>query len=179
MTPSEFRQLFAEQVGFVWRVLERHGVPQRELEDGCQEVFFVVFRRLAEFQGRSSLKTWIYGIAVRVAVGMRRKAYRRRELLVDGPESATGAEPFDAVAENEARALLMAALAELPRTKREVFVLYELEELTVAEAAAALDVSENTALYRLYAARAAVSAFARRSELRKTAKLHAKQRTGS
>ena len=73
----------------------------------------------------------------------------------------------------------MAALAELPRTKREVFVLYELEEMTVGEVAAALNVPENTALYRLYGAREAVSAFARRSALRKTAKLHATRRTGS
>lgn len=179
MTSSEFRHLFAEQAGFVWRVLERHGVPARELEDGCQEVFFVVYRRFGEFEGRSSLKTWIYGIAVRVAIGMRRKAFRRRELLVEPTEQATGEQPFDAAATNEARALLMAALAELPRTKREVFVLYELEEMTMAEVAAALNVPENTALYRLYGAREAVLAFARRSSLRKTAKRRAAQRTGS
>lgn len=176
MTSSEFRQLFAEQVGFVYRILQRHGVPDRDLEDGCQEVFLTVFRRAPAFEGRSSFRTWVYGIAVRIALGMRRKAFRRRELLTEAPEPATGPEPFDARVRREAEALLTACLAELPRPKREVFVLYELEDMTMAEVAGALNIPENTALYRLYGAREAVAAFVRRSELRGK---NAKQRTGS
>ena len=63
LSPSEFRIPFDAHVAFVWRVLRRHGVPERELEDGCQEVFVVVHRKVAEFEGRSSVRTWIYGIA--------------------------------------------------------------------------------------------------------------------
>ena len=51
----------------MWRALQRHGVPERELADACQEVFLVVHRREAIFEGRSSVRSWLYGIALRVA----------------------------------------------------------------------------------------------------------------
>jgi RNA polymerase sigma-70 factor (ECF subfamily) len=73
MNHEQFRGLFDLHAAFVWRVLARHGVPRRELEDGCQEVFLVLYRRAAELDGRSSLRTWLYGVAVRVALGMRRR----------------------------------------------------------------------------------------------------------
>jgi RNA polymerase sigma-70 factor (ECF subfamily) len=166
MTSDEFRRVFAEHMGFVWRVLLRHGVAARELEDGCQEVFLVVWKRIDAFEGRSSLRTWLYSIAVRVAIAMRRRAFRRRELLADQvPERWTEASQFDESAQSEARALLMAALSGLPQPKREVFVLYELEDMTMAEVAAALDVAENTALSRLYAAREQVQSFVRKHAL--------------
>jgi RNA polymerase sigma-70 factor (ECF subfamily) len=162
-----FKQLFDEHSAFVWRILRRHGVPLRELEDACQEVFLVVFRRLPEFEGRSSLRTWIYGIAVRVALGLRRRAFMRRELLSENsPDSYAPTDVFDAYAQHEVQRLLHAALLELPRAKREVFVLYELEGMTIAESADALGVPENTALYRLYGARKALAASLRKRELR-------------
>jgi RNA polymerase sigma-70 factor, ECF subfamily len=162
-----FKQLFEEHSGFVWRVLRRHGVPERELEDACQEVFLVVHRRIPEFEGRSSLRTWIYGIAVRVGLGLRRKAFMRRELLVTGPEDVTSSfDVVDMYARYEAQLWLKNALAELPRAKREAFVLYELEEMTIAETATALGIPENTALYRLYGARKNIAAALRKRELR-------------
>ncbi|HEX4351880.1 MAG TPA: sigma factor, partial [Polyangiales bacterium] len=78
MNSNEFRPLFDRHVAFVWRVLRRHGVPPNELEDGCQEVFLVLFKRYAEFEHRSSLRTFLYGIAVRVASALRRRAHHRR-----------------------------------------------------------------------------------------------------
>lgn len=59
----------------------------------------------------------------------------------------------------------MAALATLPRVRREVFLLYELEDMTVVEAAEALGIRENTALYRLHAARDGIAAFVRKQDL--------------
>lgn len=163
MRAVPFRQLFDEHSDFVWRVLRRHGVPVRELEDACQEVFLVVFRRLPEFEGRSSLRTWVYGIAVRVAIAFRRRAFVRRESLsAQAPDAALESEVVDFYAQRDAQLLLHAALSELPRPKREVFILYELEGMTVAETGAALGVPENTALYRLYAARKIVAASLRR-----------------
>jgi RNA polymerase sigma-70 factor (ECF subfamily) len=168
MNPSDFRQLFDEHTGFVWRVLRRHGVPSRDLEDGCQDVFLVVFRSYEAFEGRSTVRSWLYGIAVRVALGRRRRAHVRREQLSD-PTSArpvpdAAPDGFDAALQSEARALLAAALEALPAAKREVFVLYELEGMTMSEVAAALAEPENTVLYRLYAARRDVLAFARKRE---------------
>jgi len=168
MNPSDFRQLFDEHTGFVWRVLRRHGVPSRDLEDGCQDVFLVVFRSYDSFEGRSAVRSWLYGIAVRVALGRRRRAHVRREQLSD-PTSAppvpdAAPDGFDAALQSEARELLAAALEALPAAKREVFALYELEGMTMSEVAAALAEPENTVLYRLYAARRDVLAFARKRE---------------
>jgi RNA polymerase sigma-70 factor, ECF subfamily len=172
MTVAMFKQLFEEHAGFVWRVLRRHGVPEREVEDACQEVFLVVHRRMSEFEGRSSLRTWIYGIAVRVGLGLRRKAFMRRELLVTVPEGVTSCvDALEMYARQEAQLWLKNALAELPRAKREAFVLYELEEMTIAETATALGIPENTALYRLYGARKDIAAALRKRELRAAQKV--------
>jgi RNA polymerase sigma-70 factor (ECF subfamily) len=167
MDVSNFRRLFDAHAAFVWRVLQRHGVATRELDDGCQEVFLVVFRRIAEFDGQAALRTWLYSIAVRVAHGMRRRAFHRKELLgTAASEPMDQTDVFQNALQHEARQLLAAALSQLPRTRREVFVLYELEGMTVAEAASALGVPENTALYRLYSAREEVQEFVRRREAR-------------
>ena len=48
---ADFHELFEQHADFVWRVLKRHRVAERELEDACQEVFLVVFRRVSEFDG--------------------------------------------------------------------------------------------------------------------------------
>ena len=77
----DFERIFAEHSAFVWRVLARHGVRERDLEDVCQEVFVVVFKNLAQFEGRSSMNTWIYGICRRVAANYRGRAAHRRETL--------------------------------------------------------------------------------------------------
>ena len=66
--------VYRENFSTVWRGLRRLGVPERSLEDAAQDVFLIVHRRANDFEGRSSVRTWIYGIAVRVA-----KDYRRAE----------------------------------------------------------------------------------------------------
>ena len=151
---ADFRALFDEHVDFVWRVLRRYGVPDREVEDACQEVFLVVHRKLASFEGRSSVRTWIYAIAARVAQVARRKAHVRRELLeAPASEPQTEATQEDAAHQRRALSRVEAALLALDPEKREAFVLYELEGMSVAELASAVGVPENTALYRLHRAR--------------------------
>ncbi|WP_437873491.1 RNA polymerase sigma factor [Sorangium sp. So ce363] len=54
-----FEQLFFEHAPFVWRALRRLGVHEADAEDVCQEVFMIVHRRLASFEGRSSVQTWL------------------------------------------------------------------------------------------------------------------------
>jgi RNA polymerase sigma-70 factor (ECF subfamily) len=151
---AEFRALFDQQVDFVWRVLRRYGVPDREIEDACQEVFLIVHRKLGEFEGRSSLRTWIYAIAARVAQVSRRKAYFRRESL-ESPAHEPHAEANQEELATQSRALTLVdqVLTGMDPEKREAFVLYELEGMSVAEVASAVGVPENTALYRLQRAR--------------------------
>ena len=54
---------------FVWRTLQRMGVGPADLDDAMQEVFVVVHKKLGAFRGASSITTWLYGIALRVALG--------------------------------------------------------------------------------------------------------------
>lgn len=136
----------------MWRTLRRLGVEHAQLDDAVQDVFIVVHRRLPEFDGRS-LRGWLYAIAVRVASDHRRgRAQQRAEplppTLVDPrPDPAQTSELEESVR------LLHQLLAELDEPKRTVFVLGELEELSVPEIAAALAENQNTVASRLRAAR--------------------------
>jgi RNA polymerase sigma-70 factor (ECF subfamily) len=164
-------------VGFVWRVLKRHGVPEREIEDACQEVFVVVHRRADTFEGRSQLRSWLYGIALRVALAFRRKAHVRREQLgAEGHDASAEPEQERAVEQQQDLSFLQAVLLELDAEKREAFVLYELEGMNVAELAAATEVPEGTALYRLHQARDEVKRRSRRAQLSDTRSGTAAQR---
>lgn len=157
--PPSLAQIFREYGPFVWRGLRRLGVPECDVEDVCQEVFVVVHRKLGDFEGRSSLRTWIYGICARTASDYRRSGRVRREVVTDAPPDAPqeGGQ-HDAVAMRQARATLDRILDELDDDKRSVFVLYEIEELTMAEVAEALGCPLQTAYSRLHAARKVVEA---------------------
>ncbi len=152
-------EIFRAYGPFVWRGLRRLGVPESDVEDVCQEVFVIVHRKLADFEGRSSLRTWIYGICARTASDYRRSGRVRREVVTDAPPDAPqeGAQ-HDTVALKQARATLDRILDELDDDKRSVFVLYEIEELTMAEVAVAVGCPLQTAYSRLHAARKVVEA---------------------
>jgi RNA polymerase sigma-70 factor (ECF subfamily) len=154
----DFETVCEQHADFAWRVLRRHGVAERDIEDLCQEVFVVVSRKLGGFEGRSSLKTWIYGICRRVAGNHRNRAATHREVSVhEPPPPASGelgdGEAFERLAGKQGLALLEGLLMSLPAERREVFLLYEIEELSMREVAAVLGCSPNTAFSRLYAAR--------------------------
>lgn len=157
-TPS-LAEVFRREAPFVWRALRRLGVREADVEDVCQEVFVVVHRKLADFEGRSSLRTWIYGICARTASDYRRSARVRREVVTDAPpETTSDARQHDVVALREARAKLDRILDQLDDDKRAVFVLYEIEELSMNEVAEALGCPLQTAYSRLHAARKIVEA---------------------
>jgi RNA polymerase sigma-70 factor (ECF subfamily) len=145
--------LFLAHADFVWRVLRRYGVSESDAEDLSQEVFLVAHRRLREFEGRSHVRTWLYEIARRSALAQRRR-WRRADHAID-PEHVQGSAPSpeQAAEHKRAKAWLDMALANLDEDKREAFVLYELEELTLAEVSEALGVPINTLHYRIKTAR--------------------------
>ena len=158
-------RIFREHAPFVWRGLRRLGIPESDVEDVCQEVFLVVHRKLGDFEGRSSLRTWIYGICARTASDYRRSGRVRREIVTDAPPDAPqdGGQQ-DALALKQARATLDRILDQLDDDKRSVFVLYEIEELTMAEVAEALGCPLQTAYSRLHAARKVVEAGVQRAQ---------------
>jgi RNA polymerase sigma-70 factor (ECF subfamily) len=149
-----FNEIYTTHFDFVWRSLRRLGVPPGAVADAVQDVFVVVHRRLAEFEGRASVKTWLFDIALRVASDHRRLLRRKGGLdaLPDHlPDAAPG--PDDALARAQALALLAKLLAELDADRRAVLVLAELEQMTAPEIAAELGINPRTVYTRLLAAR--------------------------
>jgi len=164
----DFTAVYDEHFAFVWRSLRRLGVPERALDDGAQDVFIVVHRRLAEFEGRSSLKSWLFGIARRVAHDHRRRIGRkeRTEELHESTADPRGATPAADAERAEAVRALHEILASLDDDKREVFVLAELEQMTAPEIADAIGANLNTVYSRLRAARLAFDAAVQRRRAR-------------
>ena len=151
---SSFRAIFDEYAPFVLRVMRHLGVAPGDLNDQSQEVFLAVFQGLAGFGGRSSLRTWLYGICRRVASNYRRRAYIRRERSVpELPEQSLPAHQDAELERNQGTMALERLLGNLDAEKREVFVLYELEELSMKEVAEVCDCPLQTAYSRLRAAR--------------------------
>jgi RNA polymerase sigma-70 factor (ECF subfamily) len=148
------REIFDRNVAFVWRTLRHFGISEADLEDVCQEVFVVVHRKIGGFEGRSALRTWLYGICFRVAKDHRSRAYIRREVPVSEPPPHAVAPTQDSdCARAEARLILESILDLLDEDKRAVFVLYEIEGLSMREVAEAVGCPLQTAYSRLQAAR--------------------------
>jgi RNA polymerase sigma-70 factor, ECF subfamily len=158
--------LYAEHFRAVWRNLRRLGVPDAVLDDAVQDVFVVVHRRWPEFAGRSTLKTWVFGIVLRVSKDYRRAA-RRHAARVERYPEALGIEPeascpAEQAARREASRVVHAILDQLDDQERAVFVLVELEQLSVREAAEATGLRLATCQRRLRRARSAFDAAVRR-----------------
>lgn len=158
-SPEQVASVVRRHAPFVWRVLRQLGAPEGQLEDLSQEVFLVILRRLDDFEGRSALSTWIYGICRNVALRARREAGRRRELpMSDPPEGAVPETQTRTLSRRQALSHMHTALQSLGEPTRMVFVLYEIEKMPMAEVAATLGCNPSTAYSRLYAARAHVLA---------------------
>jgi RNA polymerase sigma-70 factor (ECF subfamily) len=156
-----FEDIYEQHFPFVWRSVRRLGVADSAVDDAVQEIFVVVHRRLPDFEQRASIKTWIYGIVLRV-VRHHRRTLRRKPAQLGGTacdpdvESVTDSDeqgPHERAAKREAVRVLHAILDEIDDEKREVFVLAELEQMSVPEIAEAIDANLNTVYSRLRAAR--------------------------
>jgi RNA polymerase sigma-70 factor (ECF subfamily) len=150
---AAYAALYRGQFAFVWRSLRRLGVDERELSDGAQEVFLVVFRRLSELQLESRLSTFLYAICLRVASDWRRRAHRRYEQLGDEQQVEDSAKSEPWAEAPDLRRLLTLALDAMPLEQRAVFVAFELEGMTGEEIAQAVSVPVATVHSRLRLAR--------------------------
>lgn len=153
--PADFTALYDEHFDFVWANARRLGVPPANLDDAVQDVFLAVYRRLPEFRGEASFKTWLFHFVLRVSATYRRSAgAQERRKAPERAEPAEGvASPETAVEGKQATELLHRLLGELDDARRELFVLVELEGVSIAEAAALLSLNVNTAHSRLRDAR--------------------------
>jgi RNA polymerase sigma-70 factor, ECF subfamily len=160
-------QIDTELVRFVWRALRRLGVPEPGLDDATQEVFMVAVRRQADFLGRSSVKTWLFGIALNIAQRARSALKRERsEALPDALVDVSGSSQEEALARREAVETLYRILDELDHEKRVVFVMAELEQMSAPVIAELTDTPQGTVYTRLRAARREFDAALRRHRAR-------------
>jgi len=147
-------RLYNTHLRDVWRWMSLLGVPNDDLEDAAHDVFVAAYRGLSSFEGRSSHRTWLFGIARFVAIDLRRRVKARRETVAPVPETADPAPgPDHAVQVRQARALLDALLAELSDAQRDTFLLYELGGYTGADIAELMEVPLQTVFSRLHKAR--------------------------
>jgi RNA polymerase sigma-70 factor, ECF subfamily len=162
--------MFNAHFDFVWRSLRRLGVAGPAVDDAAQEVFVVASRRLASIDAGKE-KAFLFGTALRVASDARRSLGRRRD-RVAGDGLADPADPGPAADElldrKRARALLDDIVDGLPDEARPVFVLHELEGMTMAEIASCLDIPAGTVASRLRRAREAFHAAIARARPRRT-----------
>lgn len=147
--------LAREHFSFIWRSLRRLGVPEPAVDDAAQQVFEVAARRLSDLQtGRE--RAFLFKTALFVATEARRAAARARS-EGGGPELEwlrdPAPSPEETVVLQESRLLLDEALAALGLDERTVFVLYEIEELSLTEIAELLAIPRGTVASRLRRAR--------------------------
>jgi RNA polymerase sigma-70 factor (ECF subfamily) len=165
--PLELEVLYASHFDFVWRSARRLGVPAEALDDVVQDVFLVVHRKLSEFEQRSSVRSWLFGITRRVVRDLRRSVLRKPvDWLEDDPQDLSASAPDDLAVLHQRARLLHALLATLDEDKREAFVLAELEQMSGPEIAEALQLNLNTAYARVRTAREAFEAALSRHEAR-------------
>lgn len=164
--PLTFQEVYDGNVDYVWKTVCRLGVHGAAVEDAVQEVFVVVHRKLASFEGRSSMRTWLFQIARRVVHDHRRTVRRKEhppgpnESVPDlGAIAADESSSPDASARRaEAARVLYELLDKLDMDKREVFILAELEQLAAPEIAQVLGINVNTVYSRLRLSREAFNA---------------------
>ncbi len=153
-----FEQVYSTYVEFVWRSARRLGVEEAEADDVVQQVFLAVYQKLDRFEWRSTLKTWLFAILLRVASAHRRAVRRKSPHLAHAsvdpdlvPDCAVN--PHEALSRAEASRTIDVLLDSLAGDKRVVFVMAELEEMTATEISLATGLEPGTVYSRLRAAR--------------------------
>jgi RNA polymerase sigma-70 factor (ECF subfamily) len=154
--PARLRACVRAHLRAVWRMLRRHGVSEADADDATQKVFLVLARKLAVVERGREL-SYLMRTAVLVASETRRTLRRRHESDEPPPDLAAPltTAPDAALEQRQALAQLDAILDRLDASLRTVFVMHEIEELTMAEIADVLQVPAGTVASRLRRAREA------------------------
>ena len=154
--------LFREYAPKVYGLARRCGLDATEAEDGVQEVFLKVQRRIDTFRGEARLSTWLYQVALRTLLDHRRRVMRHRrdgrfpgltEGRAENEIPDGGPSPGAEASRLERQGLVRACLDRLPHKYREVLILRELEGLPYRDIARILDTVQGTVESRIFRAR--------------------------
>jgi RNA polymerase sigma-70 factor, ECF subfamily len=159
-----FDSVYETHCAFVSQSARRLGIMESVVDDVVQDVFLVVHRRLPEFDGAAvAVRSWLLSIVIRVARDKRRSIRRKPANIgspsrvaddVDSVPDRDPRGPHEAAVKAEAVRALHTILNAMPDTRREVFILAELEQMSAPEIAGAVGAKVNTVYSRLRAARA-------------------------
>lgn len=152
---ARLRGIVDDHIDFVARVLRNAGTPPAEIDDDVQRTFIVAARRLDDVRPGAE-KSFVLRIALNVAAHARRTVARRREVATDPAVEIPdgGATPEQLADRKQVRQMLDRVLHRMHQDLRAVFVLYEIEEMSMVEIAAALAIPQGTVASRLRRARA-------------------------
>jgi len=153
---AAFEQLMRRHNRALYRTARSIVKDDAEAEDVLQEAYLLAFRAMEGFRGESSMSTWLTRIVINEAIARSRKKGRSAEIIQLDGETAMDEhheQPEQALLRSEARRLIEQKIDDLPDSFRTVFVLRALEEMTVEETAACLDIPEATVRTRYFRAR--------------------------
>src|SRR5664279_697580 len=146
----------------IYRIVRGILRDDAEAEDVMQDAYVRAYQHLAQFEGRSTFVTWLSRIAMHEAFARSRRLSRQVSLDSEpewsamSPQTSSSRSPEANAANNELRASLEAAILSLPQRYRSVVILRDVEEMTTAEAASSLEISEDLVKVQLHRARALV-----------------------
>ncbi len=151
-----FRALVEAHGRFLWSALRRLGIPEASLDDAIQQVFLVAAERLDDIQPGAE-KAFLFRTALNVSAHTRRRLARKPEQPLDDDHVQALSDPAptadDLLDRSYARRVLDEILDAMPNDCRVVFVLHELEELSLPRVAECLGIPVGTASSRLRRAR--------------------------
>lgn len=150
--PDAFGELFRRHRDRMWAVAVRTVGDPEMASDAVQEAFIAAFRRAERFRGDSAVTTWLHRITVNCAIDRARRQRPTSPLPEIDP-----ADRHDRHAQAETALDVRAALATLPEAQRVALVLVDMHGMSVAEAAAVLDIAEGTVKSRCSRGRAALA----------------------
>lgn len=151
---DRFARLAHDNVDFVWRSARRLGIPRNDCEDAVQQILYIAYSKLASIE-LGSERAFLFATARRIAANARRANRRREEVQhqLDHGDLGSVPTPDDLTDQLRTRRLMDAVLDEMSPELRAVFVLFELEELSLLEIATMMKIPRGTVSSRLRRAR--------------------------
>jgi RNA polymerase sigma-70 factor (ECF subfamily) len=151
-----FEVLMRRYNRLVFRTVRSISRSDAEAEDVAQDAWIAAYQHLAQFEGKAAFSTWVTRIAIRIAIARARRQRNQESLDATSMEHDADDDPLRTLHRRELAALLERAIDALPVDYRVVLMLRDVEQLSTAQAAESLGVSEENVRVRLHRSRAAL-----------------------